>query len=333
MTNRRRAPRPGSPVQQGLFGPLDPDPRDAPAVAPFAVAEAIRELAAALPDRLRLGTSSWTFPGWRGIVYAEGTAQRLLARHGLDAYARHPLLSAVGIDRTFYAPIAAADFAAYAAAVPERFRFLVKAWAEVTSPTTREQQGHNPRYLDVASTTELVVAPALQGLGSRLGPLVFQFPPQGAAVTRRPEAFADALHAFFSRLPRGVHYAVELRDEALLTARYVQALAASSARHCFSVHPRMPSIARQRELVPIDGPIAVRWMLHRGLDYEQAKARYEPFDRIVDADPTNRTEIAALCDAALTLGVPVTVVVNNKAEGSAPLSVLELARQLVTHVR
>ena len=75
------------------------------------------------PDEgLYLGTSSWSFPGWAGIVYDSKVSQTTLARHGLAAYARHPLFRTVCIDRTYYSPITAEDFARYESAVPEDFR-------------------------------------------------------------------------------------------------------------------------------------------------------------------------------------------------------------------
>ncbi|MCK5943858.1 MAG: DUF72 domain-containing protein, partial [Planctomycetes bacterium] len=188
--SRRKDP----PNQLGLFGPLDPEPRPAPKVAPATVADDVRALAERLDRRVRLGTSSWAFPGWRGTVYAADAPQRHLSRHGLGAYARHPLLRAVGVDRTFYAPIPAEEFACYAAQVPDDFRFLVKAWGELTSPTLRERPGLNPRYLDPDEAIEHCVGPATDGLGDKLGPLLFQFPPQRAATTRAPDAFADHLH-------------------------------------------------------------------------------------------------------------------------------------------
>tara|TARA_R110002096_G_scaffold152020_11_gene314905 strand:- start:1228 stop:2310 length:1083 start_codon:yes stop_codon:yes gene_type:complete len=332
------------PSQGGLFGPLDDEqlpkpkaPKPEATVAPCAVAKGVAELAAAMPKQLRMGTSSWAFPGWRGLVYADDAPPKLLSRRGLGAYSQHPLLGSVGVDRTFYAPIAKQDFVDYARQVPPSFRFLVKAWGEITSPTVRGKPGKNPRYLNLDSTIDDVLTPAFEGLGDKLGPLLFQFPPQGVRITKNPDAFADALHQFFDKLPNGVHYAVELRDTALMTERYVDAITSAGARHCYAIHPRMPSIARQLELAPFTqataGPIAVRWMLHSGLTYEAAKEHYQPFDKIVDADPTSRHEIAALATKALNLNVPMTVVVNNKAEGSAPHSVLELAKQIVEKVR
>jgi len=104
------------------------------------------------------------------------------------------------------------------------------------------KSGKNERYLNVDSAIDDVLTPAFEGLADKLGPLLFQFPPQGRAITKKPEAFADSLHQFFIALPKGVHYAVELRDEALMTERYVEAITAAGVRHCYCVHPRMPSI-------------------------------------------------------------------------------------------
>lgn len=324
------------PKQQGLFGPLDEPAERTPSVAPAAVGSDVRALAAALPPLLRLGTSSWNFPGWRGLVYAADAPAKHLSRHGLGAYARHPLLRTVGVDRAFYAPVPQSEFGAYAAQVPAEFRFVVKLWGDLLTPRRQGERGTNPRYLDDVAATAECVQPAVLGLGDKLGTLLLQFPPQGPEITREPSLFADCLHGFLDRLPKGVPYAVELRDEALLGERYASALASLCARHAFVVHPRMPSLQRQREVVvgssPLAGPVVVRWMLHAGLQYEQAKERYEPFARLVDEDPDSRRAIAALAIDALRAGVPMTVVVNNKAEGSSPCSVLELARAIAAVV-
>src|SRR5688500_16396262 len=63
------------------------------------------ELAARLPQGVRLGTMSWSYPGWRGLVYGAGVNVERLAEHGLSAYAKHPLLRAVEIDRSYYEPL------------------------------------------------------------------------------------------------------------------------------------------------------------------------------------------------------------------------------------
>ena len=281
---------------------------------------------------MRLGTSSWSFPGWAGIVYDREASTALLARRGLEAYGRHPLLRAVGLDRTYYAPIAASAFTEYAAAVPDDFRFLVKASFECTSPVLRDAPAQpNPRFLDSSWARDEVVSPFVEGLGPKAGPLVFQFPPLGVEVTREPRRFAESLARFLGALPAGPWYAVELRDAALFGEPYLEALDATGAGHCFSRHPRMPDLDVQLGLAGAERlrrPIVVRWMLNPRLAYEQARRRYEPFAALVDEDPGTRATLARLCSDH-DFGIrPIVIIANNKAEGSAPLTVFELARAI-----
>jgi uncharacterized protein YecE (DUF72 family) len=322
--------------QLSLFG--EPAPRGRsrsaePPVGPAAVTDALRDLAAALPAGVRLGTSSWSFPGWEGLVYDRRATAAHLARHGLAAYACHPLLRAVGIDRTYYAPLPASDFATYASAVPQGFRFLVKAASACTDPLLRQDRGAaagpNPRFLDAAFAAGEIVAPYVEGLGHRAGALVFQFPPLGEAWTQEPARFADALARFLARLPVGPTYAVELRDRALIGAPYVAALCQGGAVHGYAAHPRMPSVAEQRAVIGRSVTLVGRWMLHAGLGYEAARERYAPFSRLVDEDPETRGAFAALCREQVENGGTALVTANNKAEGSAPETVVRLARRIV----
>ncbi len=78
-------------------------------------------LAKRLPDAIHLGTSTWSFPGWRGIVYGDEYSNTKLSRDGLSAYGAHPLLRSVSIDRSFYSPLSLAEYARYASQVPEHF--------------------------------------------------------------------------------------------------------------------------------------------------------------------------------------------------------------------
>lgn len=320
-------------AQLGLF-PDEPKVDTAP-VGPAPVSERATAVARHLPHDLRLGTSSWSFPGWEGIVYDRPTSQRTLARHGLSAYAEHPLLRTVGIDRTYYRPIPAEDFREYAESVPGDFRFLVKADRALTSVSDPESRGvrrPNLRFLDARYAADEVVGPMMDGLGDKAGPLLFQFSPMSVAEVGGTEAFLDKLHAFLAGLPRGPLYAVELRTPALLDDAYADLLEDVGAAHCYNVHPAMTPLDRQLGKVsPFYQPaLVVRWMLHDGLRYEVAKDRYEPFDRIVDEDRVSRERIAVAVLDALVAERSAYVIVNNKAEGSAPHSVFRLAERIAT---
>jgi hypothetical protein len=72
-----------------------------------------------------------------------------------------------------------------------------------------------------------------------------------------------------------------------------------------------------------------RWNLHAGRGYEEARADYFPFDRLVEPDEPTRAALARLAALRAASGDDVFITINNKAEGSAPLSVLALAERIV----
>ncbi|MCB9664216.1 MAG: DUF72 domain-containing protein [Alphaproteobacteria bacterium] len=283
-----------------------------------------------LPPTLRLGTSSWTFPGWSGLVWAGEPTPEALAREGLTAYARHPLLRTVGIDRTWYAPMDVQGFAAYAAQVPEDFRFLVKLPSACTTPRLPDG-APNPRFLDAAWAADHGVAPAVEGLGARLGPILVQLPPLAPDEHGPPEPFVARLGRFLEALPP-VLRAVEVRSRGLYVRGYADALRAAGAVHCVNVFPGMPTVATQaRVAAAVGGPAVVaRWMLHPALRYAEAKAAFAPFHAIGRPHPEARDGLAELLATAARDGRPAWVIANNKAEGSAPRSLEGLARAVAT---
>lgn len=326
-------------VQLGLFddepkpSPGDATPAVAATVAPAAVDDGLVEVGRSLSEGLRLGTSSWSFPGWEGLVYDRRASEATLAGHGLKAYAQHPLLRTVGLDRTYYRPLSAETFRDYASVVPDGFRFLVKADRLLTSPVDpgdRSLRGPNPLFLDPVYAIEQVIAPMVEGLGQKAGPLLFQFSPLPPNLVGGRHAFAERLHAFLDALPPGPTYAVELRTPAFLTSEYTAVLESTGAAHGFVVHPAMSPLEEQLRVVRhFEQPaLVLRWMLHASLGYEAAKDRYAPFDRLVDEDDDSVARITVATLDALIAERQAFIIVNNKAEGSAPLSVIRLARRL-----
>jgi uncharacterized protein YecE (DUF72 family) len=257
----------------------------------------------------------------------------MLASEGLSAYAAHPLLRAVGVDRSYYRPLTTDQLRAYAAVVPDDFRFMIKADRSLTSPLDPNTTGirsRNPRFLDAAYATEEVVRPLMEGLGPKAGPLLFQFSPMSAGSVGGRAAFLARLQRFLEALPGGVTYALELRTPSFLTGEYVALLDATGAVHCYNVHPAMSSLAKQLELLqPFYQPVVlIRWMLRPALEYEAARERYEPFDRLVDEDHATRDLVARTALDGLLGEREVIVIANNKAEGSAPLTLFRLAERI-----
>lgn len=311
---------------------------EAPRLGPAPQLPHVARLAERLPPTLRMGTSSWSFPGWEGIVYDRAVSTGQAAREGLAAYAKHPLLRTVGVDRTFYQPVEANELRRYAKQVPEEFRFLVKAHEACTLANFPDharygtRRAHpNPLFLDPAYARDRVVGPYVDGLGARAGVLLFQFPPQSVSALGGIDGFADRLAAFLMALPRGPRYAIELRNAALLTPRYRNALVAADAVHCINIIGGMPDVFTQAQAADrVDAPLVIRWMLQTRLTYEEAKSQYAPFDALAAEDLVSRSALARLIQDGLDAGRDVMTIINNKAEGCAPLSVLKLAEQLAT---
>lgn len=351
----------GEDAQQFLFGD-DPVSRARALVGAAPVRERAARVAAALPESVRLGTASWAFPGWRGLVYGGDPPASRLARWGLPAYASHPLFRTVSLDRAFYQPLAREQYRELAALVPPGFRFLVKAHQSITRPfaddagqtfgdtaALAETGVPNPRFLDAAFATDRVVGPAASGLGAAAGPIVFQFPrldlrprgPLGGA-----ERFLDLLAEFLSRLPRragAAFVAVEPRNRELLSeewaARYAAALFAGGAAHCFLWHPAMPPVAEQAAALDAAGGtlaafpgVCIRWLLRHTETYEGGAERYKPFDRLVDEDPEARGQVADLAARGVRAGRAVWVIADNKAEGSAPLTLERLGEEVAARL-
>jgi uncharacterized protein YecE (DUF72 family) len=334
--------------QPGLFETETPLKRRKPTAGDVQPAGDSPLLAApTLPPEIRLGTSSWFFPGWRGLVYEGVHPQVALSRQGLAAYAQIPLLRTVSLDRTFYAPISAVDYGRYASQVPDGFSFVVKAPALVCDAVIRDEEGRgklaNPYFLDAAVAAREFVLPCLEGLKDKAGPLVFQVSPLPRGLVEDSALLVERLEDFATALPKSIGrhesiYALELRNPGLLTPRLMRMLARTGMRYCVGLHDRMPEVERQEAALKArdgdtPGDLVVRWNLHRGFLYQAARQRYEPFDRLVDEDGETRRILARMAAAAFKAGRKVWITANNKAEGSAPLSLLKLAQEIAEILR
>ena len=138
--------------------------------------------------RVRTGTSGFSYPAWEGHFYPPGTKRPDM----LSFYAGK--LGAVEINNTFYRMPKADLLERWRDAVPESFRFALKASRRIT---------HHQRLKDAGDSVEYLFGTA-KVLGERLGPFLFQLPP----YLRRDD---DRLAAFLERLPAGLRAAFEFR--------------------------------------------------------------------------------------------------------------------------
>lgn len=178
--------------------------------------------------------------------------------------------------------------------------------------------------------------PAYEGLGARIGALVFQLSPLTPALLAHMNEPLDRLHALLLALPKppaGV-IAVEVRNPEWLCPDLVALLRDAGARYCVGLHPKLPPLAEQLPLLRAlwPGPLVVRWnlnRLHGPFGYAAAEKRYGEFGEMLDPDPDTRAELVRVIRGTAGAGLDVFVTISNKAEGSAPLSVRALAQAIV----
>jgi uncharacterized protein YecE (DUF72 family) len=312
-------------------------PRARARVTPH-VTDRDRSIASHVPRNVRLGTSSWTFPGWGGVLYEGHPSQADLMADGLRGYAAHPLFRTVGIDRSHYAPLDGTTLEDYARGLPDDFRAVSKVWDELTTCVFPAHPRYgarasepNPDFLSPERFLGEVLPPYERHFAKYAGPFVFEIPPMPEKRIPHEGAFAERIDRLLSRLPRTFQYAFELRNVELLSQSYLEVLAAHGAAHVTNVWTAMPSLRSQLRvpgLVSRAPFFVARLMLPPFTRYETRRASFAPFDRIVDPQEDTREDVLELVRAAD--GRDAFVLVNNKLEGSSPETVRALAERIVT---
>jgi uncharacterized protein YecE (DUF72 family) len=161
--------------------------------------------------RTRVGTSGYNYPEWKGSFYpGDIKPARMLAY-----YAER--FSTVEINATFYRMPTAKTLAGWAAATPPGFRFALKAPQRITHFARLRDVDEPVRYLCDAART----------LGAKLGPLLFQLPPNFARDLGR---LADLL----ALLPAGLACAFEFRHTSWFADEVYERLRARNAALCIA---------------------------------------------------------------------------------------------------
>jgi uncharacterized protein YecE (DUF72 family) len=293
-------------------------------------------LAARIPPLVRFGTSTWNYPGWRGLVYHRDYGPKGTAAKMLQEYSAFPLFRTVGIDSSYYGPPTEAVLRSYAEYLPSGFPCISKVWSQLTIHTfTKAQDSEkagstNPDFLNPDLFIEEIYQPYQRHFSNNTGPFVFEFQTIAKSSGIGPEVFASRLDEFFSALPRDAQYAVEVRNDDFLTPMYFAVLREHGVAHVLNSWTRMPPIGHQLDLPgAISGPfILARALLRPGRTYNEAVDAFAPYDRIREPNPKLRNDLARLVHLAQELKIPAYVLVNNRAEGSAPLTVAAVAEML-----
>ncbi|HTR04815.1 MAG TPA: DUF72 domain-containing protein [Thermoanaerobaculia bacterium] len=288
-------------------------------------------------SEIRFGTASFAYEGWKGIVYHERYREATFKVDCLREYARFAPFRTVEFDFPFYRPPTAAQLTRYAAALPAGFPVVSKVWEELTMPRFPELPRHgpragaeNPRYLDARAFREEVLPAYEEAFSGNAGPFVFEFPTEWQPSPARRAEFLGRLESFLGELPPRHTYAVEIRTPAYFAPDYFDVLRRRGAAHVFNWWTRTPPLLEQWEAAqPLPRSLAVvRILVPPGMAYEDAVARFQPYDRILAPREDMRGDLVRLVRHIAEAGADAFVLVNNRAEGCAPLTIRALAREL-----
>ena len=173
---------------------------------------------------LRLGTCSWKYPSWRGLVYSDAPHPNYL-----QEYAQH--YDTVEVDQCFwslYAPDKVLlpqpkTVAEYAAAVPDTFRFGVKLPNALTlthfhQAAKTDPLVPNPHFLSLDVLRAFL--DRLEPMRGKLGPLMLQFGYLNRQKMASQAEFLERLGTFVSQLPAGYTWCIEPRNPNWLNDQY-----------------------------------------------------------------------------------------------------------------
>lgn len=311
-----------------------------------------------LHPQVAVGTASDRYAGWIGQIYTrERYAGRITRRthevggrryleevlpvDSVEEYFQH--FGALELDFTFYRPLLDEHLQptdtfhivrTYAGHLREGDRVFLKAPRAVMAPRLRSGGCFVPNsdYLDADFFTHRFYAPAVRLLHDNLGGILFEQEYRRAAERDAVEDEAADLERFFRRIPPDRRYHLELRTDAYLAEPVYAVLARTGVGQALSHWTWLPPLAEQLgraggRFFNEGGEVLVRLMTPRGMRYEDAFARTHPFDRLIEGLLSERMLEDTVCvmRAAIAAGRHVTVIVNNRSGGNAPLIAERLA--------
>ena len=278
-----------------------------------------------------IGTSSWKYPGWMGQVYHEENyrtrgkfSQKKFEETCLAEYAdTFPIVCG---DFSFYQFPSEAFWRKLFGSAPEKLRWAFKVPEEITVKQFPTHARYGPRagmenenFLNADVFERLFLEPLQPYLG-RVPLMIFEF---GAfPKTAMPEVgrFLEQLDTFLTKLPRQVRYAVEIRNGDFLGPEYFDCLRSHAVAHVYSAWTRMPELGVQAGLPGSQTAdfVVARALLKKDRPYEDAVAKFSPYERVQELNTAARVAVAGLAKKALTQRNPAYLFVNNRLEGNAP---------------
>jgi len=281
---------------------------------------------------LRIGTCSWKYPSWEGLVYSAPKGINYL-----EEYAKQ--YDTVEIDQWFWSLHGPGKISMpredtvreYAASVPDDFCFSVKVPNSISlSHFYRRSKAdplrENPDFLSVELFERFL--DTLAPMHHLLGPLMLQFEYLNKQKIPAQDIFLVRLAEFLDAIPRDFPIGIESRNPNYLNPKYFSLLEKNGVHHVFLQGYYMPPVRDifAKSGAPSSGTTVIR--LHgpdrKGIEEKTGGSwdrRIEPRDDVLQ-------DVVEMTNVLLSQDVDVYLNVNNHFEGSAPRTIAHLRELL-----
>ena len=304
----------------------------------------IAELAA---QGIYVGTSSWKYEGWLGLIYSpekylryfkEGPPKILKGRFEKTCLAEYAeTFKTVCLDGAYYQFPSSQMLEGYFSLVPSDFRLSMKVTDAITvlrwpnQPKYGNKAGqNNPDFLNADLFVSSFLGP-LAPYREQVGTLIFEFSQFAPGDWERGREFVAYLDSFLDKLPKGWDYSVEIRNESFLHPRYFEVLKIHNVAHAFNSWSRMPPVSEQMRMIGSETAdfVAARFLLKPGRRYEQAVTAFQPYKEVKEAYLEARDALVQLLGKSLFSRTRKRYIyVNNRLEGSAPWTIAAVLEAL-----
>ena len=283
--------------------------------------------------KLRIGTCSWKYDSWKGIVYSENENINYL-----QEYSQH--YDTVEIDQWFWSLFSSTKIILpqkslvleYQKTVPKDFKFTIKVPNSITlthfyNKNKSEALVKNPFFL----STELFIEflESIEAIKTQVGCLMFQFEYLNKQKMASLSHFMEMFQAFHANLPKNVPaIGIEIRNPNYLSKKYFEFLNSLTIYHVFLQGYYMPSIIElyKNYSTFIKELTVIR--LHGEDRQGIEKISGSNWSKIYIDRKAELKQVADLLKELASKKVDVYLNINNHYEGSAPLTIERIKKFL-----
>ncbi len=275
-----------------------------------------------------IGTSSWNYEGWKNLIYFKNYKNKKdFFENSIKEYSS--IFQTVGIDYTYYDWPKEEVIKKYYEETPQHFVFALKVTDKITIykyPKLKKFSSNagsiNEFFLNADLFYEKFIKP-IEPYKTKIGPIIFEFSHFYPEMNFTGRELVERLDFFFEKFKNNFIFCVEIRNSNWLEPLYFETLKKHGVFPVLNSWTKMPSLEIQLqkcEKYKFNSLIS-RILLQPGFNYKTAVKAFYPYNKIGLKNEKLRIDVANIIKSAIKNEQKVFIYVNNRAEGSAPMTI------------